>query len=284
MWEKVDAIMTDAVTKNLGIEDTIPNALGTEHHPHHLLCKSHTVEALDRSNLEVLSKIEKSVKQQEIFESINPALKSFFRGKKALVEAGIEALLTLITHDKSGKSCSKTDLFDYICEREGVNKRVFLYQQRRFAKLGKAAQSVLQAKGILQMLVDEVDGTNQLVESCKIYLSSELFITELECLAYFNHYVTFPFLNCIETSNQADLLLLLPQLYIDLSNKNIDTLQRFIISIHGMPTPTLSDNLSKKIIDMMCVSAAAAVKLQCGREYGFAEGEQIRATDLLSHL
>ena len=37
------------------------------------------------------------------------------------------------------------------------------------------------------MLVGEVKGTNQLVESCKIYLSSELFIMELECLAYFSH-------------------------------------------------------------------------------------------------
>ena len=31
----------------------------------------------------------------------------------------------------------------------------------------------------------------------------------------------------------------------------------------------------------MCVSAAKAVKLQCGREYGFADqGEKQRATDL----
>ena len=29
--------MTDAVTKNLGIEDMIPNALGSNHHPYHLL-------------------------------------------------------------------------------------------------------------------------------------------------------------------------------------------------------------------------------------------------------
>ena len=34
------------------------------------LCKSHTVEALDRSNLNMLAEVEKSVKQQEIFEDI----------------------------------------------------------------------------------------------------------------------------------------------------------------------------------------------------------------------
>ena len=86
--------------------------------------------------------------------------------------AGIEALLSLITHDKSSKSCSQVDLFDFMCEREGISKRVFLYQQRQFTKLLKAASSILEAKDVLQMLVDEVEGTNQLVESCKMYLST----------------------------------------------------------------------------------------------------------------
>ena len=181
LWENVDAIMTDAVTKNLKIEDLIPERLGSTHHPHHLLCKSHTVEAFDRSSLKVLSRVEKNVSQQETMEGINPALKSFFRGKAAIVEAGIDAIISLITHNKSANSCSQADLFDYICEREGVSKRVFLYQQRRFAKVGKAAACILEAKDTLNMLLDEVQVTNLLVESCKIYMASELFITELEC-------------------------------------------------------------------------------------------------------
>ena len=85
-----------------------------------------------------------------------------------MVKAGIEDLLSLITHDKSGKSSSQADLFDHTCEREQIHKRIFLYQQRQFPKLGKAALCILQAKDILQMLVNEVEGTNQLAESCKI--------------------------------------------------------------------------------------------------------------------
>ena len=108
--------MTDAVTKNIGIEDTIPDALGSKHHPFHLMCKSHTVEAIDKSNLQVLAKIEKDVHQRDTLEGINPALKSFFRGKAAIVEAGIDALITLITHNKSANSCSQADLFKHICE------------------------------------------------------------------------------------------------------------------------------------------------------------------------
>ena len=47
-----------------------------------------------------------------------------------------------------------------------------------------------------------------------------------------------------------------------------------------MPIPTLSSELATEIVTMMCHSAAEAVKLQCGREYGFSEGEEKRATDL----
>ena len=92
----------------------------------------------------MLAEVEKSVKQQKIFEGINPSIKSFFHGKSPLVEAGIEALMNLITHGKSRRSCSQADLFDHICEGEGITKRVFLYQQRQFAKLGKAAAALSQ--------------------------------------------------------------------------------------------------------------------------------------------
>ena len=126
LWDRIDALMTDSVTKNLNIEESIPLSLGSKHHPHHLLCKSRTVEALDRSNLDVLASIEKKVNQQAAFESINPALRSVFRGKTALVEAGIDALLTLITHNKSANSCSQADLFQHICERENVVKSLFI--------------------------------------------------------------------------------------------------------------------------------------------------------------
>ena len=78
LWDKIDALMTDAVTKNLSIEDTISTILKSAYKPYHLLCKSHTEEAIERSSLEVLSQIERFVNQQDVLEKINPPLKSFF--------------------------------------------------------------------------------------------------------------------------------------------------------------------------------------------------------------
>ena len=74
----IDAVMTEAETKNLGIEENIFIVLESFHQLYHLVCKSHTVEALDKSYLEGLAKIEKPVKQQEVLEQINPTLKFCF--------------------------------------------------------------------------------------------------------------------------------------------------------------------------------------------------------------
>ena len=128
------------------------------------------------------------------------------------------------------------------------------------------------------MLLDEVQVTNQLVESCKIYIASDLFVTELECLAYFNHHITFPFLNCVEVSSQDELLDIFPELYKDLLECKVGTLDKFV-SIHGVSTPKLSTDVAKAIMRGMCVPAAETIKLQCGREYGFSDQRQ-RATDL----
>ena len=62
LLEKIDAIITDSVLKNLKIQDLIGESLDSDHWSYHLLCKSHTVEKPDAANLKVLATIEKSVK------------------------------------------------------------------------------------------------------------------------------------------------------------------------------------------------------------------------------
>ena len=64
------------------------------------------------------------MKLRNTLESVNPALKPFFRVKAAFVEAGIYALLKLVTYDKSANSCLLADEFEYIVEREGKVKHI----------------------------------------------------------------------------------------------------------------------------------------------------------------
>ena len=120
LWEHVDAFMTDSVAKNLEVEKIVPQIIGSNHIPYHILCKSHIVEKLDKSNFDVLSKFEKSVSLREKFEFINPALlQPFFHSKIAIVGPRMSALLKLVAYDKSANSCSLAVAFEYTVEREG---------------------------------------------------------------------------------------------------------------------------------------------------------------------
>ena len=163
---------------------------------------------LDRSNLKVLAKVEKEIKLQETFESINPSLKSFFRGKDDIAEGGYFSFTeNFFSYDKFANSCSLADEFDFIVEREGKVKHMSLYHQRRFAKLGYSAASILNALPLLEMLLDETEKNNLLVQSCRMYLQCEFFLTELHALAYFTHKVTLPLLNCVEVCDQNELFI-----------------------------------------------------------------------------
>ena len=61
LWKKIDAIMTDAVSKNLKIEDGVAEALQSRHVPYHILCKWNTCERLDTDNLTTLSQLKAKV-------------------------------------------------------------------------------------------------------------------------------------------------------------------------------------------------------------------------------
>ena len=69
--------------------------LGSNYEPCHILSKSRTVEKLDKSDLLVLSKLEKDIKLQEKLESISPALKPFFVEKMLLLKLVLLLYLSL---------------------------------------------------------------------------------------------------------------------------------------------------------------------------------------------
>lgn len=73
--KKTDAIVANGAIKIFKIENSIASELNSQYKTMHLLCKSPTVEALDRSNLDVFSKIGKQVNHRGTLENINPNLK-----------------------------------------------------------------------------------------------------------------------------------------------------------------------------------------------------------------
>ena len=284
LWQKTDSIMTDSVSKNLGIEKEVTALLGSSlPPPNHLLCKSHPVEAFDRSNLSVLAVIENNLKFRMKLECINPGVKSFLRGKTTVVECAITSILNLVSHEKSARSSNQADLFDFILQRENQVKHIEMYHERRFTKLGYSAASIIQSLPYLRMLLNETHLSNLHVEIVRLLLDSEFLLTELEVLAYFTHKVTLPFLYFVEVNSQEELLKTFPLLYSDLLEGKLQTLNDYVIHYRHIPVAYPTSDLSKKILQKMCTDAAEVFDRQAGREYGFGQyrlGREPRATEL----
>ena len=168
------------------------------HIPFHLLCKSHTVEALDTAITHVLSECEVSVDLRGKIEAINPRTKQFNRSDPCLAVSGVRSVCSLVSWGKASSSTNLVHEFNRILEEEGALKHLNLYQGRRFAEFGYLCASILDELPYLLRLVDETHTNNLHVETVRIYLNCEFFLTELAVAAYFSHHVNFPLLNCVE--------------------------------------------------------------------------------------
>ena len=223
LWEKTTVIMTDSVERNLKIEDGIAVCLGSTYKPIHTLCKAHTIEALGRSNIAVLAKMEIQIKFHQALEAMNPGVKYFLRGEKSVATSAIKSILNFVSHDNSGTSTNQADLFNYVLQRENKIKHISLFQERRFTKLGYSCTSILDALPFIWMVLNETHLCNQHTGIVQMFLDSELLLTELSALAYFTYKVSFPLLYAIEISTQDDLCQIFPKLHKDLLNGSLET-------------------------------------------------------------
>ena len=138
---------------------------------------SHTVEGLDRASLKVVTNcLETPFNLRAEIESINPGLRSLFRSS-TVVQAGMTALLKIVTPDTSANSCSLAVPFERLCI-DGWDKKLTLYKER-FCKLGSCANAIIQALPILEQLLEETPADNFPAQACRIYLKCEVFISEL---------------------------------------------------------------------------------------------------------
>ena len=221
LWEKTTFISTDSVSKNHHIGAGVAEEFDSEHIPIHAFCKSHTAgEGIDSELLKVLkTSLEGPLKLREKLERVNPALRMFFRNT-TIVQAGMRALTKLVTPDKNANSCSLSAEFDQLCADNDVRKKLTLYKERRFCKLGSCAGALLQALPLLTQLLDQSPANNMLAQASRVFIKCDIFITELRMLAYFGQHVTMPFLNCIELVDAVELMRLQKQMHQDLLQAN----------------------------------------------------------------
>lgn len=282
LWEKIYAFMSDAVTKNLHVEDEVATVLESQHKPLHILCKSHTCEKLDASCIDALVEIEKNIDYAQLLCKRQPELKSFIRQTKCVALTALKAFLKLVARDESGKPTSLADEFDVQLEADGVSKTMSLYKNRRFVEQGYSAGAVVDCKAQFQKILNDRRSTNLLIQACKLYIESDYIFVALRALAYFTYKVTMPFLNCVEKCNQNQLMPILKKLHDDLQEGKMDTMSQYHVPWTHIDIDKIVpvSPLDHAVIKRMCQEAAKGVHMQCAREYWDDQEQQPRATQL----
>ena len=281
LWEKIYAIMTDSVTKNLKVEEGVSEELGTDYVPLHLLCKSHTCEKLDESCINALVYVETELKYSELLIKSQPRLRSFLRQTKCIAVCAMKAMLKLVSHEESGKPTSLAKEFDVQLEKDGLYKSLSLYKERRFTKLGYTAGAILECLPQFREILNQTHLSNMLSEACKLYVDNEYILCAWKALANFTYKVTMPFLNCVEVCDQQELVTILKNLYTDLKDGKMDSLVNYHVPWTHIDMGKLAPEspLDHYLLKEMCKNAAEGVLLQCGREY-WVDDEAPRATQI----
>ena len=277
LWKKVTALMTDSVSKNLHLEEQIANTLQSVHVPLHLLCVSHTCEVFDRGNISILCEIEQNIGLREILIQHMPILKSFLSKNKCVTIAAIEAFSKLVTND--GHKSSYHEEFNHVLNINNKSKKFSVFKERRFAQLGYTAASITFHLQDFNAVLENPRSNNVLVQACRLYINVDFILVALKCLAWFTKKVTLPFLNMCEMKEQSDLLKILPKLKDSLQSIKLDNLQDFEVD-YSFEVEEPQSPLGKHIIKEFCKKAAIDLTTQRGREYGFSEYSEPRATDL----
>ena len=140
--------MIDSVEKNLHIENDIAAALDTAHILLHLLCKAHTVEALDSTYINVLANLETSLNFRQALESINPGVKSFLLGEKSVALPAINSTLNFVSHDKSSSSTKKSAL-----QKSSKRKAPATGKTSRKKARGKIDQAITVLYSLVEKLI-----------------------------------------------------------------------------------------------------------------------------------
>ena len=198
---------------------------------------SHTCKVFDRGNITVLKSAEEKLGLREKLIARMPALKSFLVSGKSVTVTALEALNKLVAND--GHLSSQWELFEKLLLDKGKTKKHSQYRERRFAKLGYTASTILHHLDDYEELLKDTKSNNQLVQACRVYLECEFIIIGLKVLSWFTYKVTLPFLNMVELSSQKDLLSILPKLYDDLSAKILETLSEYKVQSNPSITSLL---------------------------------------------
>lgn len=165
-----------------------------------------------------------TVARNDLRKNEMPGLSAFLRVKKFVVEIAVEACTKLVVN--TGHKTSLYKQFLIICKVHETPKKVGSYKQRRFTKLGYCAGAIVHYMDEFKSLLQK-HHSNLHSQACKLYIETPFIVDAMVALSRVTEFVTLPYLEMVQKVTHTDLLQILPRLYSDLKQHNLNTLSDY---------------------------------------------------------
>ena len=160
LWEKITALMTDPVAKNLQIENLIAASLSSQHILYHFTyCVSHTCEAFNTGNLIVLKHVKEKSDMKNMILKRMASLRTFL--SKCVLPAAITALCKVVSND--GHKSSIYEEFDNVLKNAEKSKKISIFKERRFGLFGYSDAALIHHIDDLKTAMETTASHNKLV-------------------------------------------------------------------------------------------------------------------------
>jgi hypothetical protein len=100
LWEKIDFVMTDSVSRNMLVEDIVSEALDVDHTPEHLLCQVHPPLMFNRVLTKFWSEVDSTIGPDKIFAGFCLTINT---EQVSVTENWLDCLLRFVSHDFNHK-------------------------------------------------------------------------------------------------------------------------------------------------------------------------------------
>lgn len=92
----------------MNVEELVVQKLSSGHVSIHIICKSYTLEKLDKCCINALSEANSELKITEMIIKRHPRLKPLVHQPRSAAVCALNALLKIVAYDQSGKRTSLT--------------------------------------------------------------------------------------------------------------------------------------------------------------------------------
>ena len=222
LWEKVDFVMTDSVSHNMGVADIVSQKLEVSHIPDHLLCHVHPSLMFNREICKLWSDVDSSIGPHKVFAGFSVTIGN---PQVSVTENWLDCLLRLVSHDFDHKQWNKAEMFDmHIGHKKNPAKTL---QKERFNSLVySCAVALYLDQDVTDFLLKFQTITNQL--ACIVRCFEQLdYVRVLAAVGVaVGVHLVEPFVSLTSSSSTtyADIREAFPQLYVDLTTTPVENL------------------------------------------------------------